>query len=483
MEQILDYVKDKLVVSLCPNAAATKGKSEHVLVIYTDNPVRECWSGTLQLNTPTEIFVGVCHSATQFLARWYADITTDEGLTAQSFLGAGACPIGSNTMQLIDMAKKQQCSVSFKTTLKPRKVPQPILNPRARALVDASNRAHSGLRFHPNEEFSYVSVLIGPEVQELPLLWYPLVALRAAETDYSTQTLSRLLALASHFKPRAKDGQLLADTLTFPSLGWRYTADKTPSGIYADCWSNLFTFPNPERAAFDCEDGAQASLELFNVLISLDLNPRSPLARIQALARKYTPFLVVGEIKSGGKYVLHCFMVLLGLDDNKSLPAINIESTAFSSGEWCRDAIDESIEEDQREYRECMQASKDIPTARIRSPVSMVCEQKMYGRIFSLFGCTKTRARHWLLVRDGKLGIDTNAFLLDPTSHLQNIKVAIDLPTEELQSILQPELDLFPHSRFPLPPADLQLPASRRCILIPDGKGVGVMGKMVLGNV
>ncbi len=503
-DALCSYAEAVHRVTLClrpSSAQSCKDRKNHILVLYTDSPMRECWSGRVDPDTDTHAYFYVTEaSSTLFTARWYADMVTSDGLEAQMLMGGGACAIGDPLLTLNDITGKSQATLSLSSASLPQRKARAIPdNPRARALVSTVDEVHRGLASDKDEIFSFVSVHIGDGVKALPLLWYPLLAMRMQHSAWEAEALfTHLLALASHYAPSSgatSDGQLLADMLTFVSLGWRYTADKTPSDVYADSWASLFTYPNPERAAYDCEDGAKACLELFNVFVGLDLEDNdAPLASIQRLAREYSPFLAVGEIKSEGSYVLHCFMVLLTLDPqtgmpSRKLPAIHIETTAFSSGPWPSNGFDAAtMQRDRAEYSACSQLTRDDPAARIRSPVSMVCEQKMYGRLLSLFGCDKARARHWLLGSTDALGlgVDTNAFLKDPTSSVHRIRVALDLSTKELQQTLQRELDLFPLSRLPSAPTEHRgLPLSRRLVLRPDAsesqRGVGVMGRMVLG--
>ncbi len=450
--------------------------SNSILVVYTDNPVCEQWSGVVHSRVVVNIHLPPASS--QLLVRWYADVCTKENLVAQQYLGGGACAIGETEIALIDVTSSRHGRLSVRYTAPTQVRPVTRVPIASSHLVKQVQAGFKHLQHKRHDDIASVSVLIGSQMRELPLLWYPLLAMRMSTLTKSSAnaTWSRLVQLAQHFHPGATDGQVLAEALAFPSLGWRYCADLTPSGVYADSWSSLFTFPNPERAAFDCEDGAHACLELFHVLLGLEVED-GDLARIQRLARQYTPFLAVGEIKSEKKYVLHCFLVLLDTE-KKRLPAIHVETTSFGSGEW-HTGFRDRVDEDEREYTECSDA---WPDARIRSPISMVHDQKMYGRLLALFGCTRERARHWLLHTGNTLGVDTNAFLLNPSAHATN--VVVDMPTAELQKLLAHELSMCPTSSLPLPTTLTGLPKSRRCVLLPDGvkNKVGVMGKMALGH-
>jgi hypothetical protein len=337
--------------------------TSNVLVLYTDNPLVERWRGVVTVGVTIDVAIRLPSAAQRLHVRWYADIVTDDGTVAQRWMGGGASTIGSTTIDLIDVTGTLDAMVGLTYHAEPVVVRSNVValpsNELATELVQRVQRAYDGLKHNRFDDIASVSVLLNNEVRQLPLLWFPLLATRMTflTQSHALRVFRRLVQLAYHFAPsNVSGGQLLAETLSFPSIGWRYCTDTTPSGKYADCWSSLWTFPNPERAAFDCEDGAQACLELFGVLLKITVDARVDplLALIQRLALNYAPWMAIGEVKHDDAYVLHCFMVLLPREGSGfNGPAINIETTEFGSGPWSKEAFDSTLATDEDEYAAC----------------------------------------------------------------------------------------------------------------------------------
>lgn len=77
-------------------------------------------------------------------------------------------------------------------------------------------------------------------------------------------------------------------------------------------WSRLFTFPDPARAAYDCEDGAASILELIHVFKNAWFMQHPLLHAVQDYLRMYyTSCLVIGSIYTEEGVQPHVYAALL----------------------------------------------------------------------------------------------------------------------------------------------------------------------------
>jgi hypothetical protein len=389
------------------------------------------------------------------LARWYCDVYSDEdGLWGQYLVASGSCPgklysiEGTTLATLVTRSCDQAASRKAK------------VNGSSKALIKQTQKAHHKIGTEPDHEMSEIDVFMGGEPPApAPLLLYALSAYDMEETNTSTRFFQHLLDLALQFAhpTQQDDSSILADMIAFPSHGWLYRCEK------GDYWSSLWSYPDPHLVAFDCEDGAKALLELFLVFQRCSRVPAGTrLHHFQQLARQYQPWLAIGELKSsdgaaaltgahlgqhtkGSEYLLHCFLVLEPLG---GAPFISIESTAYASGAWTKPSA-QGLAYDRKEFgrAEAFASAQGVSAiARVRSPISMVRDQRMYGQLLALFGVDKNgRAQHHLF-KD----VETNDYLAG--HKVSSRLLAIDEPAEQLRQSLAYPLSQQPPSVFPSPP-------------------------------
>ncbi len=431
-------------------------------------------------------------AAGRLLVRWFIDSTDADGLLSQQCVAAGC---GSSSVELRDIEGRQvgQLHIQGLPSLaaKVQSLDMDVPDEWRKQLAEAHRGAARADTFYEVDVFL-------DRVRPMPLLWYALSAaqIQAPDPANALALFEHLAALALRFAhpTQTDDASLLADMLALPSLGWVYRADETRNGRPADQWASIFSFPNPERAAMDCEDGSKACLELFLEFRALPLPSSSSsvlLRRLHALAQQYDPFLAVGELKSsdgsarssgtggGGCYVLHCFLILLGRD----APHLTVESTAYASGAWKAASV-ASKEWDRAIHQRCSQATRRWEaTARVRSPLSMVHGQRMYGRLFSLFSASVSdrRAQHWLFPTGG---VDTGEWLMQRNGLVETARCVIDLPVEEAMQALAPHLALCPRSAFPRAPPSPVVPAPLKAgqidLLLPRGSNLPLLSGVAL---
>lgn len=500
---------------------ASKPLSRHCLSIYADNDNHPLLLGNVHDVADASPFTTTLavrvrpRPPSRLMIHWYADaFSAEDGMMAQELIASGSGMTGNVT--LVDLGGTAQGTLSieaawpFAVSTPPPPTPD---NPQAAALIQHTRAAYKlakGVN-HETDVFTDVHVYLD-RVVRLPILWYALHAHQMyAVPDEATAYFENALAIARHLAPRATPSafgqqQLLADMIALPSLGWIYRPDTwAHDNTDAEHWSSLFSHPGPGLPAFDCEDGSKALMELFLVFQKIELvRPSSELRHLQRLARRYTAWMAIGELKSDSgsasgsvqtpghlgaresdTYIMHCYLMLLtrapgGVD----APPITIESTAYASGVWS-DGMDRYRDEEAREYSREMRALEALPSeqqrlnARVRSPMSLVHEQRMYGRLIALFTVDDTRGRHRLMH-----GIETSTFLLHHSVD-QVGTLALDVARPALEAWMATELALAPRSRFPRAPPITTAHALPRlpCLLLPGGDDVQLTSKMGLSVV
>jgi hypothetical protein len=318
-----------------------------------------------------------------YVLRWFFDVTKD-GLTGQA-LGGCARVYASGVVTLHEWNGEVAGTVVVSGLLPRRRQPTPAaaasLSPAIPAAIEAA-MTKAGAR--SRETFASFKV---DDHWHAPVTLFALHARRlagqvtAAEAHPLLHHLERW-ARALHPPERPpRDDDLLASLLAVPTLAWAYRFDETLAGKSVDQWSVIGSFPQPHRAAFDCDDGAHFSLELFHVLYAHGVGP------LADLARQYKPYLAVGEIKGTDKhYGAHLFLLLLPLA--AGLSVITVESTAVASGAWHED-LSAATDADKAELvgarGELKDAGLSEDNARIHSPLSLVDSYHMYGRVYALF--------------------------------------------------------------------------------------------------
>lgn len=463
----------------------------HRLVMYVrgeTHPLLLCASDELQPGGAAialTVHVQKNTPLSALMLRWYAEVyDVADGLWAQELIG---CGMGTSVIRMFDIDGTAIGRVVVHGFPSSGLATTPHVVDRgtqrfAQMIDQASARLTRYTR--ATDRFTTTSVHLD-RVVELPVMWYVLHAsTMRADVDVATSFFEHVLLLASGMQ-RADEShpgyqqQLLADTLALPSLGWVYRPDTTIDGVDSEHWVSLWSYPHSPGTltAFDCEDGTKALLELFNVLIGLDMPKASTKLRmLQETARKYHAWMAIGELKgehgsahtallsprsphsrSPASYTMHCYLMLLPRDKSATpatTPAITIDSTAFASGVWHPRML-KAHARDQAEIDAQKQSIAHWPSrmrdnAHIRIPVSVVAHTRLYGALVALLHCEQGgRAVHLLMNR-----VDTNAFLLNPGVH--TAVEALSIPANELQKCMQAELALSPRSCFPEAPTQYE---------------------------
>ncbi|MDO9174122.1 MAG: hypothetical protein Q7V62_04900 [Actinomycetota bacterium] len=446
----------RLVLTLAPQRKLD-GLSRFRLMLFEQGHTHPLLVATYDIapDVPLRVvFHRVRGDARQLCARWYAD--RDD---AQEYC-AGGC--GSTGMDLIDSEGGVQAHLKvdgWGSTTATAQLDMRV----AERMVKELREAHRG---RPARDcYTEMRVMLDG-MRTMPLLWYALVAVQMrAQPEEGTRVLEHLLRVVDRFWPCDALGDTLALVVTAPSLGWLYRGDTTPQGADADYWSSLWGTPDPSRAAFDCEDGARACYELFHVLQNLPLTGASKrLVALQALARDYTPWLVTGELLSddgsarshGAKqYLMHMYLALVP-SARADLPTLTVESTDHASGAWCVPRV-EPTQSERALHRRLMHAAESHSleeTARVRTPVSMLRAQRMYGKVFTLFTASAPDGHSVHRVCNGDAEqVFGGGLHLDKVS-----RVVTRVPTHELERDFAAHLALTPRAPFPCAPDDTRMP-------------------------
>lgn len=480
---------------------AHKRMRAHTLVLYILSAEEEGLVHWHTVRLPSESWEvdslpPVVHQKGPVFIRWYASVYREEdGMWAQEMIGAGCNHRSSHSAKLEDILLNEVGTVKVEgMELPPYNEDHHPLNEEAQQLIRDVEKAMSALPTRcrvENDSFPDVAIHLD-RVTALPSIWFALDSTRMKfdvvnAVKYFENSLRCVIRQSAQGRP-APPEQTLADLIALPSLGWIYRSDSTQSEEACDAWSSLWTYPGPDPPAFDCEDGAKALMELFLVFQRLPTFRNNPeLRALQSLARTYVPWFAIGELfsqdggsaksRSGvglsGDYLMHCYVVLL--PTGKGAKSITLESTAYASGVW--DAERESKREKaahrrEQEWVDALPSAQDRENARVRCPMSMVAEQKMYGKLVALYSCSVPEGRAQFKLMGG---VDTTTFLLDPSSH-DPVSVPIDLPLEEVKRIFHRELQLSPPPSFPLAPLLLDHVSDAKGVLFPlqDATGADV---------
>ena len=364
--------------------------------------------------------------------RWYDDVE-GSGLRGQALLGA--CRVRANgTVALRDWdgTKLDQTVRVANMVFAGPEVPVEDTSKLIRA-IEASCQSHGLVTYKVYADF------LADDHYKAPTLAFALHATQLAsqcDTSQAANLLTRLARVAHALSPSATQPTLLAHMLSLLALPWAYYFDRTA----ADQWCALSSFPEPHRAAFDCEDGAHFMLELFHVLQALP-SPADPLLRsMWTLAQAYTPYLAVGEILSQGAYVPHCYVVAVA----KGAPALVLEPTGYTSGAW-------GDTEQMSSPVEALKASGlSANTGRVRVPLSAMARGKRYGRLFHLVTCAGGEARFVVC------NTDTFEWLARPDVS----KVAFHEPVATFRTQVQGLMARMPPGRLLTPSTSTFLPAT-----------------------
>lgn len=495
-EDVGVLVRDVEAVSLTLTLRTEHKTKGNVLQLYTERHSHALLVSNVDMEpgVPVEVVFHREKGAGRLLVRWFVDEVDEDGLVAQEAIGSGF--YRNPVVDLLDIEGQSHGSVTIKGW-KGGEYETPKLQ-QATAWSKQVAEAHRTLKARYDDSFSDVQVFLD-KVRSMPLVWYSLSATEiVAQPEPTTILLDHWLALARRFAhpTQIDDESILADLLSILSLGWVYRPDQVYKGTESDHWSSLLSFPSPHHAAFDCEDGTKALYEVCLVLqnITLASSATQDLLRIQALAKHYTFYLAVVELKStSGKmmgiassYLPHCCGVMLA----PGRVPITIESTAYASGAWSSD-LAQRRETDQHIHTRHTAVAGKGAAVRSRIPLSMVHAQRMYGRFLSLFTSSDGRTRH-LLLKTGKThGVDASTFLLKDKGTLtaDNHLVALDLSHKEAMAGLGELLALTPRSVFPLPPSLPGVPMPRFANDIDilecrhrSKRGLAITDKMVLNH-
>jgi hypothetical protein len=464
------------------------GLSRHVVQLF-DEGAQHDWQAydVPAIGRPVRV---TFHVATTPLRRlcvhWYSDVDGAQTLIAGGSVSdadSGAtgrvidlCDVDEGTPPLGRLTVRASIGLGGGT---------PRVNPDVRRLIDQVDAANRRLHAAPSDMYSDARLLVD-RVRSLPMIVYALHAndVRIDDNASCVALFAHLLDLALHFAhapSQTSDACTLADMLTLVVLVFQYKFDTTYDDAHTptDRWTSLLSFPCVARATYDCEDGAHTCLELFHAFTRCKISggANAHLARIQALARTYTPYLAITELKmKKKKYEPHCMLVLL---PGTGGGAITVEPTAFASGEWHARMLD-SLAADRKVHAAAHATLErhgvHDDDARARMPLSMVRHQSMYGRILALMTCGGARAQH--LLHDGRgrgIGVDACAFFLAPDAAKREL--AIDMPVDTLRRAFATELTQMPASRLPRAPATpQQLPRA-------SGGGTLVLGARADGTV
>jgi hypothetical protein len=194
------------------------------------------------------------------------------------------------------------------------------------------------------------------------------------------------------------------------SVDYTRNADGKKHG--SDQWNSVAAAPASALEAFDCEDGAAFILQLVRTVQGSQLTS-SALNALQQWLASYTPFFVIGSIKTSKNsiegYAGHAVCVLLDTHwvqcardrvefrPNSWSPAVVLESTVYTEGVWSASSVqwNDSAADEYYKHGDAILSSPLLQNrtnggtswrrvCKARAPVSTINDAKMYGTFTSL---------------------------------------------------------------------------------------------------
>jgi hypothetical protein len=339
-------------------------------------------------------------------------------------------------VQLIDGAKMEQASVHLQAHTNERlrsllSSCAPLDLTSERLAINASiNEVAAEVRKHitdPDQVFFYWETSIG----RLPLLDFVRLSSRVQCTNANAQEVFDALLRRARSSMRLgevveeKDlPELLSEMITLPTRFLTYEKDTVRAGatkVGRDQWSRLLAFPNPEKAAFDCEDGSVMILELLHVLRTRELSG-GLLKRVQQTAQKYEVLFTTGQLLVRGAYVAHAYVV--AVDWSHALPPLVLESTAYTESNWGSGAT----------------ATRLMPG---RVTAVEASSHKMYGTVFTVMTQRALPPNHFILKdADGHMGTSLQSLLRKECELLPVDHLPVGTSAQHCSSLAQSNLTL-----------------------------------------
>lgn len=284
-----------------------------------------------------------------------------------------------------------------------------------KAYMDQVNTAYDEHERNDEAYFVYVDTPIG----RLPVLSYVVLACQIRQhNEKALRWLEYLLEIsACRLHTTADDllnrpdewGELIAEMALWQIRARVYTPDWVrvagDKKVGGDQWARLGCFPDPGLSCGDCEDFSELVLEFVHVFKYCKLGERaSPLLQLlQRRLRQYTPFMAIGQLKSGPGYVCHAYVILLDsrwvqntVDQivhpsmANVLPALVIEGTAYTESTWSKDTL--KMQAEKVRQHQLAQGIMECPTAqsnperwerilKCKTPAAIVNLERQYGQV------------------------------------------------------------------------------------------------------
>lgn len=226
---------------------------------------------------------------------------------------------------------------------------------KLQAYQEQVNDIYTNYEHNEDAYFAYVDTPVG----RLPVLSFVIMSSQMRQNNQSSirwfQHLLRLTLVrletteAKMLKTPKRWGEVISEMALWQVRCRVYSTDCVRKGkgkLGSDQWTRLGCFPNPELSSGDCEDFAELVLEFLHILKYCRLKPDFELlTALQQHLRRYTPFMVIGQLRIEGGYTCHAYVACMDsrwveteIDDithtGNYLPALIIEGTAYTESTW-----------------------------------------------------------------------------------------------------------------------------------------------------
>lgn len=417
----------------------------------------------------TPFSVPCAYTQSSVCARWYIDRVDHDGVVAQELIACGLNGI------LCDITGKQVAHLDGLATL----------SARIETCDDEQVLMDDIVRKTKSAQCNLVSFSAHLDrVRQVPILLATLSAecVEAGTVEFFEHAMmlgdylacsapDRLAGSTGVSAPGLSAPDRLANMLTVVCHAWHYRRDLTLKGEVIDFWSSLWSYPNAEYAAFDCEDGTKALMELFIAFKRLDVVMASvSLKKLHKTASLYTPWLTIGTL--GDKKALHCYLLLMDsrLDDGTFSieivrPTIVLDSTINASGAWTslhsmQAEAPRDLARAQKERDVFVASGHAMSTLTTHIRPSIAYAQHLYGPIQS---CITSSALKGTLCQQYRFdkACDVFEFFTNPGTLLEQTLV-LEMSTQTAKSQLARCLAYMPCSVLPRAPHQSDLRFVRR---------------------
>lgn len=378
----------------------------------------------------------------------FANAVDEHNVMNQTLLAWGKLSASSGgVIKLIDVKRKHQailCVVPKGLLWSPSKQPSIKTTDATQGMIDHVRNVYKDLTHTVDSYLNWVETPMG-KIPVLPFVASVSCILTDAHTDQEraeefllhqfdlARTNTGLTQKSWEKCSEAEKSKWLSEAVTLIPRSMIYKQDtvRVEKGRHdaADQWVRLFNFPEPNIAAFDCEDSAILCLEVLYLIQHVQFKSKT-MIDVQQFCKSYTACFVFGTLRIDSDYCPHAYAAMIDsnlLDASPSSvsPGIIFEGTARLGGSWTEDVSTKATHASYSTHtallRKLGHGKGYGRVLRNESSLEFVKQNEIYGPVYGLItGDHRGKDALHLLVHvkgSTKIGIAANdLFASKPTS-------------------------------------------------------------------